>query len=196
MSGLALVVGELGSEGGFVGKALFVAQPMAEGHLKAVAIEAGVEFEDVGLYGGIGAAESGAASHIGHGGEPCAGIVDAHAGGIDATGRQHLGDVGHVEIGGAEPHAPAFGISAYDGGSERVGVTQCLSGAVDIALGETSPYERRAHPHALMLERRASHHVDVQLSAVGYVVVEPLGTVVSEAVVVAGDEFSRVDLLA
>ena len=47
-----------------------------------------------------------------------------------------------------------------------------------------------------MLERRASHHVDVQLSAVGYVVVEPLGTVVSEAVVVAGDEYSRVDLLA
>ena len=104
--------------------------------------------------------------------------------------------MGHVEIGGAEPHAPAFGISAYDGGSERVGVTQCLSGAVDIALGETSPYERRAHPHALMLERRASHHVDVQLSAVGYVVVEPLGAVMSEAVVVAGDEHSSVDLLA
>ena len=169
---------------------------MAEGHLKAVSIEAGVEIEDIGLYGGIGTTEGGTASHIGHGGKPCAGIVDAHAGGIDATGWQHLGDVGHVEIGGAEPHASAFGISAYDGSLERVGVAQRLSGAVDIALGETSPYERRAHPHARMLERRASHHVDVQLSAVGYVVVEALGAVVSEAVVIAGDEHSRVDLLA
>ena len=111
-------------------------------------------------------------------------------------GRQHLGDVGHVEVGGAEPHASAFGISAYDGSLERVGVAQRLSGAVDIALGEASPYERRAHPHARMLERSASHHVDVKLSAVGYVVVEPFGAVVSEAVVVAGDEHSRVDLIA
>ena len=92
------------------------------------------------------------------------------------------------DVGCGEAHLSTLFKAVCHVARYTVGASEAAASLRHIALGKQAAHKRRRHTQAVDIHRGVEQHVDAHLLAVGGILVEALGTVVTEAVVVAYEQ--------
>ncbi len=173
------------------GEGLLVAEPVEVGDPEFLAVEVGVEVEDVDLEGvdAVGG-EGGARAEVHDGLVPGEVGGDAGAAGVDAARRQELFDPG--EVGGGEAHGAAAHVALDDLAGDGVGAAEELRGFLEFALRDGFADAGAADRCAVEHDGCDGLHAEAVLVGEGGEAVGVAGAILAEGPVLADGDFAQV----